>query len=105
MTVPFFDYSPIVRRPRLELPDGKRLAVWVGLNIEHFVYGQPALSLAQFTAELVPDPLNYGWREYGPRVGLWRLAEMIERHGIPATAVTNSDVFAEYPEIAEEGRA
>ena len=46
MDVPFYDYSPIVRRPRLELPDGKRLAVWIGINVEHYVYGQPALSLA-----------------------------------------------------------
>jgi peptidoglycan/xylan/chitin deacetylase (PgdA/CDA1 family) len=103
MSVPFYDYSPIIRRPRLELPDGKRLAVWIGINVEHYVYGQPALSLAQFTAELVPDPLNYGWRDYGPRVGLWRLADMFDRHGIPVTAVTNSDVFEQYPEIAEEG--
>jgi peptidoglycan/xylan/chitin deacetylase (PgdA/CDA1 family) len=78
--------------------------VWFGINIEHFVYCNPALSLAQFTAELVPDPLNYGWRDYGPRVGVWRLADMLERHGIPVTAVTNSDVFEHYPAIAEEGK-
>ena len=83
MENPFYDYSPIVRRPRVELPDGKRLAVFVALNIEHFRFGQPALSLAQFTAQLVPDPLNYGWRDYGARVGVWRVMEILDKHRIP----------------------
>jgi peptidoglycan/xylan/chitin deacetylase (PgdA/CDA1 family) len=98
-----YDYSPIVRRPKLELPDGARVAVWVGVNVEHYVFGRPALSLAQFTAELVPDPTNYGWRDYGPRVGLWRLARILEQHGFPLSAITNSEVLEQYPEIVEEG--
>jgi peptidoglycan/xylan/chitin deacetylase (PgdA/CDA1 family) len=105
MATPFYDYSPIVRRPRLELPDGKRVAVWIGVNVEHYEFGRPALSLAQFTAELVPDPLNYGWRDYGPRVGIWRLMELFDRHGIRASALTNAAVFEHYPEIVEEGRS
>lgn len=104
MHAPFYDYSPITARPRLELPDGKRLAVWIALNIEHYAYGQPALSLAQFTAELVPDPLNYGWRDYGPRVGVWRLIELLGCHGFRPTAVVNADVFEHYPQIVQAGR-
>jgi peptidoglycan/xylan/chitin deacetylase (PgdA/CDA1 family) len=103
MQAPFYEYSPIVGRPRLRLPDDKRLAVWIGVNIEHYVYGQPALSLAQFTAELVPDPLNYGWRDYGPRVGVWRLMELLDRHGFRASAIVNTDVFDHYPEIISAG--
>jgi hypothetical protein len=72
-TNPLYEYSAIVRRPQLELPEGKRLAVYCGISVEQYLWGKPALSLAQFTAELVPDPLNYGWREYGPRVGVFRL--------------------------------
>lgn len=104
MSVPFYDYSPIVRRPRLELPGGKRLAVWIGVNVEHYEFGRPALSLAPFTAELVPDALNHGWRDYGPRVGIWRLMELLDRHGMRASAITNRAVFEQYPEIVEEGR-
>jgi allantoinase len=104
MDNPLYDYSPIVARPPLALPGGARVAVWVGVNVEHYAWGQPALSLAPFTAELVPDPTNYGWRDYGPRVGLWRLAEILERHGFPVSAITNSEVLDRYPEIVEEGR-
>ena len=103
MTNPLFDYSPIVRREPLQLPDGKKLAVWVALCAEHYQWGAPALSLAPFTAQLVPDPLNYGWRDYGPRVGIWRLAEIVERLGIPATCILNSEVCERNPEVVEEG--
>ena len=104
MEHPLFDYRPIVDSPQLELPDGARIAVWIGVNVEHYTFGQPALSLAGFTAQLVPDPLNYGWRDYGPRVGVFRLMEILEKHGVPATGVVNSDVCAHYPRVIEEGR-
>jgi allantoinase len=104
MDNPLYDYSPILARPPLALPGAARVAVWVGVNVEHYAWGQPALSLAPFTAELVPDPTNYGWRDYGPRVGVWRLAEILEHHGFPVSAITNSEVLDRYPEIVEEGR-
>jgi peptidoglycan/xylan/chitin deacetylase (PgdA/CDA1 family) len=102
MDTPPYDYSPIVHRPRLTLPNGARLAVWIGINVEHYRWGQPALSLAPFTAELVPDPTNYGWRDYGPRVGIWRLMDALDRVGIRASAITNSEVCLRYPQIVEE---
>jgi peptidoglycan/xylan/chitin deacetylase (PgdA/CDA1 family) len=104
MENPLFDYTPIVSRPQLELPDGARIALWIAVNVEHYTFGQPALSLAQFTAQLVPDPLNYGWRDYGPRVGVFRLMDILEKHGVPATGVVNSEACELYPQVIEEGR-
>lgn len=100
-----YDYSPIVEREPLEWPGGARLAVYVGLNIEHFHVGHPSTSIWEGTATLVPDPLNHGWRDYGPRVGIWRLIESFDRHGIRASALLNSDAAAHYPQIIEAGRA
>jgi allantoinase len=102
---PLYDYSAIIRRPKLELPDGKKLAVAPAIAIEHYAWGRPALSLAQFTAELVPDPLNYGWREYGPRVGIFRLMEIFDRFGMRVTGLLNSEVCKRHPAIVEEGTA
>jgi allantoinase len=98
-----FDYSPIDARPPLELPDRKRVAVWFGINVEHYPFGRPGLSLVDFTAQLVPDPLNHGWRDYGPRVGVWRLARMFDSLEVPVTAIVNSDVCDHHPEIVEAG--
>jgi allantoinase len=102
---PLYDYSAIIRRPKLELPGGKKLAVVPAIATEHYVWGQPALSLAQFTAQLVPDPLNYGWREYGPRVGIFRLMEIFDRFGIRVSSLLNSEVCDRHPAIIEEGVA
>ncbi|MGY1812274.1 polysaccharide deacetylase family protein [Blastococcus sp. SYSU D00820] len=97
---PVFDYTPMPERTLPGLPGGNRVAVWLGLNVEHYQWGRPALSLAPFTAELVPDPLNYGWRDYGPRAGFWRLARLFDRLELPVTAIVNSAVVEEHPQVA-----
>ena len=98
-----FNYSPIASRPKLALPNGARVAVWITPNVEHFHYDKPAISLTPMTAGLRPDVLNYAWRDYGARVGIWRLMEIIERQRFAATAALNSEVCLHYPEIVKEG--
>lgn len=99
-----YDYSPITERPAIPWPGGARVAFYVGLNIEHFLVGHPSTSIWPGTAELAPDPLNHGWRDYGPRVGIWRLTEILDRHGIRASALVNSMVPGHYPQIIAAGR-
>ena len=70
-----YDYSPIVERESIHWPGGARVAFYVGLNVKHFHLDRPSTSLIDATASLVPDALNYGWRDYGSRVGIWRLIE------------------------------
>jgi allantoinase len=98
-----FDYSAITSRERRALPDDARVAVWVIPNIEHFHYGKPAISMTGMTASFKPDVLNYAWRDYGVRVGIWRVMEILEKYGFPATAALNSEVCEQYPEIVKEG--
>jgi len=98
-----FSYSPIVARPRLEWPDGARVAFYIGLNIEHYHVDKPATSASQATVGLVPDPMNYGWRDYGVRVGIWRLIELLDRLGMVPSVLVNSEVCHHYPQIVEAG--
>jgi allantoinase len=100
-----FAYSPISRRPKVELPNGARVAVWVTPNVEHYHYDKPAMSMTQMTASLKPDVLNYAWRDYGVRVGIWRVMDILERQGFRATAAINSEACDHYPEIVEAGTA
>jgi peptidoglycan/xylan/chitin deacetylase (PgdA/CDA1 family) len=99
-----YDYSPIIDREAIHWPGEARVAFYVGLNVEHFHIDRPSTSLVDATASLVPDALNYGWRDYGARVGIWRLIESLDRHGIRASVLLNSDVCARYPQIIEAGR-
>ena len=57
------------------------------------------------TASLVPDPLNHGWRDYGSRVGIWRVIDGLDRHGTRASALVNSEAAERYPQIVAAGRA
>lgn len=59
--------------------------------------------MTPMTAGLKPDVLNHAWREYGNRVGVWRLMEILEKHRIKACAPVNSEIFDTCPKIIEEG--
>jgi peptidoglycan/xylan/chitin deacetylase (PgdA/CDA1 family) len=98
-----YDYSPIIDRPTISWPGGKRVAFYLGLNVEHFHIGAPSTSISGATAQLAPDPLNHGWRDYGVRVGIWRTIEALDRHGIVASVLLNSDVCSQYPQIIAAG--
>jgi peptidoglycan/xylan/chitin deacetylase (PgdA/CDA1 family) len=100
---PRYGYWPITRRPPLEWPNGARVAFWVGVNVEHFEHGKPATSHSQVTAHCNPDPLNHGWREYGLRVGIWRMMDVLDKYRMRASVLLNADVCDYYPEIIEEG--
>ena len=99
-----YAYSPITRRRPYDWPEGRRLAFYIGLNLEHFAFGEGLGS------ELVPiagqpDVLNYSWRDYGNRVGVWRLIELLDELGLPCTALINSTIYGYAPEIAAAFRA
>jgi peptidoglycan/xylan/chitin deacetylase (PgdA/CDA1 family) len=100
-----YAYSPITQRPPLSWPGGKRVAFYVGVNVEHYVLDKPSTSTSMATIGLVPDAMNYGWRDYGVRVGVWRLIELLDRLGMPASVLLNSDVCRFYPQIVEAIRA
>jgi allantoinase len=98
-----YDYSPIIDRPPLRWPNGARVAVWVIPNIEHFLFDRPATRVSGAAVAPNPDVMNYSWRDYGVRVGIWRLMEIMQRYGVRGTVALNSDVCREYPRIIEEG--
>jgi peptidoglycan/xylan/chitin deacetylase (PgdA/CDA1 family) len=98
-----FAYSAIVDRPRLSWPNGARVALWVIPNIEHFLFDRPSTPITLATINLRPDVLNYSWRDYGVRVGIWRMMEIMERYGVKGTVALNSDVCKHYPRIIEGG--
>ena len=100
-----FRYESIAHRPKMRLPNGNRIAIWITTNVEHFHYDKIAVSLLPFTNRFSPDVLNYAWRDYGNRVGIWRLMEIYKRHRIAMTGALNSECCGNYPEIIEAGNA
>jgi peptidoglycan/xylan/chitin deacetylase (PgdA/CDA1 family) len=95
-------YRSIRNRPRLKWPGGARVAVWVVPNVEHYEY-LPARTAARNPWPRMPHPdvLGYGLRDFGNRVGLWRMIEVTDALGIPLTLSLNLAVWEHYPEILE----
>jgi peptidoglycan/xylan/chitin deacetylase (PgdA/CDA1 family) len=99
-----FDYSAIIDRKPLKLPDGARVAVWTIVNVEewNFEAAMPRTVLSTPAgATVIPDVPNWSWHEYGMRVGFWRLKAALDRHRIKASMTVNASVCLSYPRIAQ----
>ena len=95
-----FGYSAIHQRPDFRWPNGKRLAVYIGFNVEHFAFGEGmGANLGPVSPH--PDVLNYSWREYGNRVGVWRCLELFDVLGLPTGALVNTALYDHCPEVIE----
>jgi peptidoglycan/xylan/chitin deacetylase (PgdA/CDA1 family) len=96
------DYSAIVDRPRLRWPGGARVALWVVPNLEHYEYlPREGQMRDAWPRSPHPDVLNYSSRDYGNRVGVWRLFDLLDRHGIRGTTSFNVAAFEHYPAVLE----
>jgi peptidoglycan/xylan/chitin deacetylase (PgdA/CDA1 family) len=95
-----FPYSAITRRPDYAWPGGRRLAVYLGLNLEHFSFGE-GLGAALGPTSPHPDVLNHSWREYGNRVGAWRMLELFDALKVPAGVIVNTSMYDHAPELVE----
>ena len=71
-----YAHAPIVGRPRLEWPEGKRLAVWIATNHEYYELESPIRPYRKPWARVTRDVQAYSNRDYGNRVGMWRLLEL-----------------------------
>ena len=102
---PRYDFEPMIYRKPVRFPNGERLAVLIYVNIEHVPFGSTAAAHAIYpgTLQYSPDILNHAWRDYGNRVGLWRVMDAMDKHGFRGTVNLNSDVCREYPQIIKEG--
>lgn len=97
-----YDYVPLPQRKPLKWPNGARVALILTFNLETwdltkdtdkpYYAGGPAI-LPDILPGNVPDFPNYSWREYGQRVGIWRLFDLFDELGVPASCTTNAVTF------------
>ena len=104
MSNPRAEYSPIFSRKPLHLPRDSRVALWVIINLEEWDINE-AMARTVLPApqgrEVIPDIPNFGWFDYGLRVGFWRLKRILDRRGIKATISLNASVCLSYPQIVQ----
>ena len=93
---PFYDYSPMPKRPRLTWPNGARVAVHLVSNIEHW-------DVHDNNGRM--DVRNLPRNDYGLRVAVWRLFDIFSERRITHTIALNSAVTRFYPEITDAAKA
>ena len=105
-----YDYVPLPERKTLKWPNGARLALMLTMNLEYW-------DLTKDTEEpyyaggpaILPDPMpgnvadfsNYTWREYGQRVGIWRLIDIFDKAGVPASCTMNAKMGIERRQVID----
>ena len=99
---PRADFVPIVDRPILTLPDSKRVAAMLVVNVEQKEFDQPVGSpMSSASPATLPEVPQFSLFEYGLRVGIWRMLEVTERMGIPTSMTLNGSVGDHYPRVLE----
>jgi allantoinase len=98
-----YDYTPWRGRAPYAWPGGARLAVYLGVNLEHFAFGE-GLGAELAPGGPQPDVLNFAWRDYGNRVGAWRLLDLLDELSLPATVLLNSAMYDYAPELVAAHR-
>jgi allantoinase len=102
----FYPYSALPTRPTLSWPGGKRLAFWVLLHLEYFELDPPkeALKDLRFQGEYgayFPDYRPFTQREYGNRIGIFRILELLDRFDLKVTVAANSGAVERYPQLVD----
>jgi allantoinase len=106
-----YPFVPIVDRGRLRFPNGARVALIVTINLEYWEAARPGQKEPLFPGgpATIPhalpgdvwDTANWTWREYGQRVGIWRLIEVFDRLSIKPSCTTNGLTIAERRRIID----
>ena len=99
-----YDYAPITARPKFDWPRGNGLAVYLGVNLEHFSFGE-GLGAELAPGGPQPDVLNHAWRDYGNRVGAWRMLDLLDTLDLPATVLVNSTMYDYAPDLLAAHRS
>jgi allantoinase len=102
-----YGYSALPNRPRLRWPGGENLAFWVLLHLEYWELEPPTEDYRdpRFQGEYgfyFPEYRPFTQREYGNRVGIFRIFELLDRFGIKASVAANAGALERYPNLVEE---
>jgi allantoinase len=100
----YYEYLPMIDRPTLTWPDGARIAIWIAPNVEFYELMAPiSFAKAPWRAPQ-PDVLGYSSRDYGNRVGVWRLFDVLDRFHLRATMALNIALCDHHPEIIDAAK-
>ena len=96
-----YDYWPYQDRPKIVWPDGKKLAFWIAPNVEFYEFNPPVNPSRPGWPRPTPDVVGYSQRDWGNRIGHWRLMELLDKYNMRGSVSLNVALCDHMPEIIE----
>jgi peptidoglycan/xylan/chitin deacetylase (PgdA/CDA1 family) len=100
----WFTYDPTIRRKPIIWPEGQRVALWITVPVEFFPMDATALPVRPLGTldRGYPDYWSYSNRDYGARIGIFRIMRILDGLGLRATAAVNAAAAARFPRVVDE---
>lgn len=98
-----YGWSPLSERPPLRWPGGARLALWINVSVQHFPLNQRGLPFPPPGGMRTPYPdlRHYTLRDYGNRVGIYRVFDALAERGLRASFAINAQLAERAPRLVE----
>ncbi len=102
-----FGYRTLRDGPRFTWPDGARIALTVTLVLDYWEVNPPPGAsrdprIVSPLGNFFPDWLTWSQREYGARVGIFRVLDVLDRFGVVPSVALGSEAAHRYPELVDE---
>jgi peptidoglycan/xylan/chitin deacetylase (PgdA/CDA1 family) len=96
-----YSWSALKYRKPVVWSGGAKVAVWVCVSLEYFPMtpSDTPFRAPGHMQTAYPDYRHYTAREYGTRIGFYRLLDAFEKSGIRVSVATNSAIAERYPTI------
>jgi allantoinase len=100
----WFPHEPTIKRRRVRWPDGKAIALWITVPVEFFPLDAPAQPFRPLGGLMLgyPDLWNSSSRDYGARIGIYRIMRVLDNFKLRATAAVNAAAAEKYPRAMDE---
>jgi peptidoglycan/xylan/chitin deacetylase (PgdA/CDA1 family) len=100
----WFPHAPTIQRPPISWPSGERIALWITVPVEFFPLDAAAQPFRPLGAppSVYPDLWNYSSRDYGLRIGIYRIMRVLGSFGLRASAAVNAEIAVRYPRVIDE---
>lgn len=100
----WFAHEPTIRRTPIHWPERRRIALWITVPIEFFPMDATALPVRPLGTldRGYPDYWSYSNRDYGARIGIYRIMRILDSLGLRATAAVNAAAATRYPRVMDE---
>ncbi len=94
-----YGFWPYRDRPKIVWPGGKKLAFWIAPNVEFYELDPPINPQRRPWARPHPDVVPYATRDWGNRIGHWRMMEAMDRAGVRGSVSLSVAMLDHHPEV------